>query len=95
MQNQRDSKSITQEIEKALVPTNKEKRKGATMVGNYGATRMESHVFKYGMRLYPFDMFMPPTDGLVCVGKGGRVNLGTGGLIKNVEYYKLALRISR
>lgn len=49
------------------------------MVGNYGATRMESPVYKYGMRLYPFDMVMPPTDELVCVSKGG--------LVKNVEYY--------
>ena len=75
MQNQGDGKSISQEIEKALVPTNKEKEKGVTMVENY----MESLVFKYGMRLYPFDMCMPPTDELVCVGKGG--------LVKNVEYY--------
>lgn len=79
MQNQGDGKSISQEIEKSLVPINKEKEKGATMVENYGATRMESLVFKYGMRLYPFDMCMPPTDELVCVGKGG--------LVKNVEYY--------
>lgn len=50
------------------------------MVGNYGATMMESTVYKYGMRLYPFDMCMPPTDGLlVCVTKGG--------LVENVEYY--------
>lgn len=49
------------------------------MVGNYGATFMESRVFKYGMRLYHFDLFMPPTDGLVCISKGG--------LVKNVEYY--------
>lgn len=49
------------------------------MVENYGTTRMESLVYKYGMRLYPFDMFMPLTDGLVCVSKGG--------LIENVEYY--------
>lgn len=40
---------------------------------------MESPVYKYGMRLYPFDMVMPPTDELVCVSKGG--------LVKNVEYY--------
>ena len=77
------------------------------MVGNYGATMMESHVFKYGMRLYPFDMFMPPSNGLVCVSKGGRVNLGTGGLSsttlihltrqlqKNTSSIISALRISR
>ena len=52
------------------------------MVENYGTTRMESPVYKYGMRLYPFDglgLVIRPTDELVCISKGG--------LIENVEYY--------
>lgn len=56
------------------------------MVENYGTTRMESPVYKYGMRLYPE---------LVCVSKGGLFDMSTdelvcvskGGLIENVEYY--------
>ena len=37
-------------------------------------TAMEIHVYKYGMRLRPYDLYSQPKDGLVCVGKGGTVD---------------------
>ena len=35
---------------------------------------MEIHVYKYGMRLRPYDLYSRPRDGFVCVGKGGTVD---------------------
>lgn len=45
---------------------------------------MEIHVYKYGMRLRPYDMYCQPKDGFVCVGKGGTVD---GYSYYNFVYY--------
>lgn len=45
---------------------------------------MEIHVYKYGMRLRPYDLYSEPRDGFVCVGKGGTVD---GYRYHNFIYY--------
>lgn len=48
---------------------------------------MEIHVYKYGMRLRPYDMYSKPSGGFVCVEKGGTAD--------GVKYHNFVHYINR